>query len=520
MNPAIFAGVLVALLASTAGSKQTTRAPIRPHAVVALLIWTIVGPAFVFELFTLVEALAAGDFGGALVALGFASATAIVLFPWPIVRALLIPRGQIKLSWAITRLSFWVWSGDVRGAAMIAASWAAIRRVQREPEFDPRVLEWIERRQASSAASLSSRRWKLGGAGIIASGLLAEARGDRAGARRLLGSALELAEPARPGKAVELASAWLCAEAMERGAWREVEFLARTAPVSTRRLRLFGAVAARLTQIAPLPGDLRLRWLWLVAPTRRATLALLRRALATPSSIEQSTDPNTDELRRVEPPPSSGDDPLVDALTLHASMLAREADQLERDDLARLGVAWDRALADPTLARRLLERGLALGTPEREASPDELAELVRGDLLAMVRAAGLELGQLAETSELLGRAARRLHAELLDDLEISAGALDARVKARRELPALDEWQAFLAIREQYAAAVALGGIELRRLAFQEVHGPVCGLAVWLWNERSERALGHAMFQWLLAEAIVVDDAEAIRLQERNVDCGL
>jgi hypothetical protein len=145
---------------------------------------------------------------------------------------------------------------------------------------------------------------------------------------------------------------------------------------------------------------------------------------------------------------------------------------------------------------------------------------VREDLLALVRAAGLELGQLGDSSELLGRAARRLHAEFLDDLEITANALESRVKAKRELPAIDEWQTFLALREQYAAAVAVGGLELRRLAFQDVHGPVCSLAVWLWNDRNERALGNAMFHWLLAEAIVVDDAEAIRLQERNVDCGL
>ncbi|MCA9698674.1 MAG: hypothetical protein KC431_14205, partial [Myxococcales bacterium] len=149
-----------------------------------------------------------------------------------------------------------------------------------------------------------------------------------------------------------------------------------------------------------------------------------------------------------------------------------------------------------------------------------LRDQVRDDLLALVRAAGLELHQLADDSELLGRAARELHSQLLDGLETATSALEARVSARRELPAIDEWHSFLAIREQYAEAAALGGADLRRLAFQEVHGPLCSLAVWLWNERSERAVGNAMFQWLLAEAVIVDDAEAIRLQERNVKCGV
>jgi hypothetical protein len=334
----------------------------------------------------------------------------------------------------------------------------------------------------------------------------------------LLGWALALAEHARPAHAVTLAAEWLCAEAMERGAWREVEFLARTAPISTRRLRLFGGVAARLTNIAPVPTDAALRWRWLLAPNRSVTLELLRRALATPAGVDVRAASTS---RRAAPAPArEGDDALLYALTLHSFTLACEPEQLDRDDLARLGLAWDCALADPKLERRLLERGLALGTQEFERSPERLAELVRDDLLALVRAAGLELGQLSDSSELLARAARRLQTELLDGIEITVGALESRVKAKRELPAIDEWQTFLALREQYAAAVGVGGLELRRLAFQDVHAPVCSLAVWLWNERSERALGNAMFHWLLAEAIVVDDAEAIRLQERNVDCGV
>ncbi len=518
MNPAIFAGVLAALLASSGGGKQQAQAPISSGAVVAVLVWTILGPAFMFELALLLEALLDGAFAQAFVALSFTLATAVVLFPWPIARAWLIPRGRVKLAWAVTRLSFWVWRRDVRGGAVIAASWAAIRRAQqspRGPKAEAELHGWIARRR--DAKPVGSARWRLGGAGIVATGLLAETRRDRAAARRLLSSALELAEPTRPARAGALASEWLCAEAMERGAWREVEFLARTAPASTARLRWFGSLAARLTGIAPLPSDLRLGWHWLLAPSRIANLELLHRARATPATPEHHA---TNQRRRSTPPRIDADDPLIEALTLHSLTVASDPDGLDHDDLGRLGAAWDRALADPKLERRLLERGLALGTHELDRGPEQLAELVRDDLLALVRAAGLELGQLSDSSELLDRAARRLHAELLDDLEITAGALESRVEAKRELPTIDEWQTFLALREQYAGAVALGGLELRRLAFNEVHGPVCALAVWLWNDRTERALGNAMFQWLLAEAIVVDDAEAIGLQERNVSCGV
>ncbi len=82
MNPAIFAGVIVALLAtSRAAGDQQPVTPLSPGAVAAVIIWTIIGPAFLFELGSLIEALAAGRWGEAFVALGFSLATSAVLFP-------------------------------------------------------------------------------------------------------------------------------------------------------------------------------------------------------------------------------------------------------------------------------------------------------------------------------------------------------------------------------------------------------------------------------------------------------
>lgn len=520
-HPRVFAGLVAALVALSFVNRDTTQrrfgTPISAGAVAAVMVWLIVGPAFLFALRQVVLALAERDFGAALIALGLTVVMGIVLFPWPIVRTLLIPRGSVKLSWALARSSFWVWRRDVRGGAVLAASWAALRRAQSDPSasLDPELIAWIERRR--DAPSSSMRRWKLGGATIVATGLLAELNGDRASARRLLSSATELARPTSPLHAIEIASEWLCAEAMERGSWRELKSLARTFPITTRRLRLFGGVAARLTGTAPLPSDRRLVWQWLVAPNRRATRELLDRALASPTKLE---DRSASTRRNVAPPALPKHDALRSALLLHAFTLARDPTKLERDDLSLLARAWDQALADPALERRLLERGLALGTHEHDRNPSRLRAIVRGDLLALVRAAGLELAQFNDASELLARAARELHGELLDGLEIATAALESRVEAKRELPAVDEWQTFLALREQYTAAVGLGGLALRRLAFQDIYVPVCSLAVWLWNERSERALGNAIFKWLLDEAIIVDDAEAVRLQERNVDCGV
>lgn len=504
--------VLIAILGRRLSNREATSA-VTPEAVLAVVLWLILGPIWITQAIRLIGALANGELREAAIAFGWWSVSSVVLFPWPIARLWLIPRGHARLAGMITRLSFWVWRRDVVGGALIAASWAVARAAQRGVAPDPKVVNWIEERL--SARSLHSHRWALGGAGIIAAGLLAEARRDRVQARRLIGSATELNATTWPPAAMCFACEWLCAEAMTRGAWREVEFLGRTAPVESRSLAFMGSVAARLTGATPVPNDLIVQWRWFAAPRRLANRELLRRAIAAPATAR-----GVDERER-EPAPTLPDaPPLLAAMALHAHVLATDPRRLSRAQIAELARAWDAALADPELDEHVAARGEALGSHASARSSEALAEVVREDLLAMIRAAGLELGALGDESELLGRAARRLHGELLDGLEMAVGALESRVESKRELPAIDEWQAFLALRDQYAEAVSMGGLPLRRLAFNCVHAPVCSLAVWLWNTRGERAIANAMFGWLLAEAIIVDDAEAIRLQERNVGCGV
>jgi hypothetical protein len=514
MNPFVFAGVIAALIAAARSTQQESPTPIAPEAALAVVLWILVGPVWMLQSAVLIEALLSGEWVDALRAFSLWLLTTVVLFPWPIARLWLIPRGHPRLAWTVSRLSFWVWRRDVPGGALIAASWALARAAQRGVPPTAKQLEWIERR--SSATTKHSARWTLGGAGIVASGLMAEARHDRVQARRLIASAAELAETTWPRAAIRFAWEWLCAEAMTRGAWREVEFLGRTAPVESRTLTFVGSVAARLTGVAPLPNDLLLQWRWFAAPRRLATRPLLRRALAAPATTSK-----VDAREQTRPEPAIPDGPpLLTAMSLHAHMLVGDPARLTRADIIRLARAWDAALADPQLEQQIDARGETLGSHVSARDIGTLADVAREDLLALMREAGLELGALGDESELLGRATRRLHAELLDGLEVATAALESRVESKRALPAIDEWQSFLAVREQYAEAVSLGGLPLRRLAFSTVHGPVCGLAVWLWNSRAERAIGNAVFAWLLAEAIIVDDAEAIRLQERNVGCGV
>jgi hypothetical protein len=512
VNPAVFAGVFALLVAGRA--RQRTDSPVTSGALVAILVWLFVGPLWLMEIIEVVQALQARAWVELGLALAMLAITTPVLFPWLIARSLLIPLGRAKLAWFVTRMSFWNWRGDVRGGAVIAAVLAMFRR---GTPVDPELVAWAERKRDESAPSQNPVRWKAGGAAIVATGLIAAVRDDRSTARRLLASAPELVVESWPRRAILIASEWLCAEAIERGDWRQVEFIARTAPVESATLRLLASVAARLTGIAPLPNDLLLRVRWWLAPRRRATKPLLDAALATPMVPRPRPKRGSTALEPIDPGSDAG--PLGLALSLHAALLRVPVATLHADQLVRVAEAWDRALSSDELDRHLRARGLALGSRSEQALRT-LIDDVEADLAELIRAARLPLEGLGESEGLLPRVARRLHRELLDALEVASSVFEARVDAKRALPAMDEWQSFLALREQHAEAVALGGPELRRLAFSQLHGPVCSLAVWLWNERSERALGNAIFQWLLNEAIVVDDAEAIRLQERNVGCGI
>jgi hypothetical protein len=151
---------------------------------------------------------------------------------------------------------------------------------------------------------------------------------------------------------------------------------------------------------------------------------------------------------------------------------------------------------------------------------ERLGKQAEADLFALARAGAVPLAVLEnEASAALRRVARELRHEMLDELAIMCEGLDARVRARRSLPALDELREFLAIRDHYEQVCEVGGPELVRIAFSQIHDPLCALSVWLWDERGETGIANAMFRWLGHEAVMAGDEQAAELQRRNVACG-
>ncbi len=426
------------------------------------------------------------------------AAVLVLLFPWPITRFVLIPLGWWRAAWHFAQLSGWVWRGDVPGAQLVAGAWAVLR--QRVP--DPQAIAWLTARRDELEP--------LEAPGVLGSALLGDALGDRSAARRLMRIVADFDDENRPPLTRYLANEWLTADAADRGAWAEVELRGRSPHRRSRTTRLLGQIAARLIGYPPVPSDATLIFQWLISGARMRTFPLLLRALRVlPAEV-------VPQLRR----PSAAPELILEGpalLVAHSEAIA--SGKIPADRLMSLGRAWDRQLGDPQLRDRTARRALALRAGDPDQVIDRLGRQVEADLSALALTAGVPLAQLEGDCSSLRRVARELRHALLDELAVVCEGLDARVRARKQLAALDELREFMAVREQYEQVCELGGGELTRVAFSQIHDPLCNLAVWLWDERGETGIATAMFCWLGHEAVLAGDEEAAELQRRNVACG-
>lgn len=495
---------------------------------------------------------------GAFWALLLFIAGVILLMPWIVTRAVLIPLGMSRSAYFLGQLSGWTWGQDMAGGGLVAAAWALLR--QREPD-------------RARMTALELRRDKmdsLTAAQVLATGLLSAARGDLDSARLLLRSVDEIGLETTAGPVHALAREWLVVDAAERGAWADAARLAR-GPRRTRVTRLLGAIGeryteelgvkrsarphagpdaepdngpdaepdkrdsddqggARATAKSKLEAKLRqlaaqldaeprteTEWrvelwvLWLMAPRRIRTFRLVQRAVQT-----RPTQP-APQTTAHQPETSESTDLYADALSAHAQALARDPAHFQAADFQRLADAWDRALDHPDTVALVMRRARELGTRSGEAALRALADEVSLDVANMARQAGVRLAECAGDSRILADAQHWLRNDLIRQIELAFDALYDRAAERRSLSSIDEWREFLALRELYRDGFGVGGAELRHLAFPHVHTTVCKLSVWLWNHRNDYLMANAMFRWLLDEARAVGDAEAIELQSRNWD---
>jgi hypothetical protein len=354
-------------------------------------------------------------------------------------------------------------------------------------------------------------RVPLGDAEVVVTALIAAARGDADTARQMMRSVLMLVENHPAVR--ELAGEWLACDAAERGAWVELadDAVASRWPATPLTYFLEGVAARQLgAPNAPGAGEMWARWV--IAPHRKHTRALRDQAgPAAPAALEpEPADATTADA--TSPPERA---PLPRAIAAHLAFGNVDPTSIAFGATVR---AWDAALSDGAthswLARRALELDAPLGAVDRALR--EVAAAVTEDLARIADTA--QLGAPASHGPIGDALGRRLRHGRLDGLEQGFTRWAQRRRDGDLRAAIDEWREFIALYTAYTSAVTTGGIELRRLAFPHAFTTGSSMAAWLWNTRHEYALSHAISKWLLAEALLVGDTEAIELGHRN--CAL
>ncbi len=407
----------------------------------------------------------------------------VALFAIPVAQQPIVRHALVPLGWY--RAAFWVGHfasmEDSDAYGLVCAAWAYSHRPT------PTAEAWLIARR--------DQRKPLGDAEVVVTALIAAGRGDAETARLLLRSVTELVEVHPPVR--ELAGEWLACDAAERGAWHELAADAGAARFPATSLTYF------LEGVATQRGGAELFARWVLAPYRRATFPYLTRPDLEPPvpTVEApALDVATDAA------------PLPHAVAAHCELAQRGTSSAT---LAATTAAWDAALADPATRIWIAKRALELDCPPGAADKAlrEVARAVTEELGD--RADAAKLGAPASRGAVGDALARRLRHGRLDALEAGFSRWEDRRHDSEYRHAIDEWREWMALRGQYDAAVIAGGRDLRRLAFPHAYKMGNSMAAWLWNTRSEYSLAHAIFKWLLGEALLVGDTEAIDMLTRN-----
>jgi hypothetical protein len=430
----------------------------------------------------------------------FGALSLALLWPWTLARHVFARLGWPRAAYWVTRVAHWRWETQKRDGAVVAGCLALRRRP------DPARLEWLE-----------ARLGKAGGVTPLALALIADLRGQREEARRLMALCAWFDRRVLPPGARRMAREWLAADAAARGEW---------ADVARYGGRFLAGAARRLLGAPDAPSDRRLRLLWVLSRGRRALRPLLDRATGRPAASGHHASlgdppapgplaPGVSDGGPLAPGVHASDGgPLGRAVALTAALRRAPDARL----LRAAGDAWAAAFSDEAVQSSLRTRAEALGAVD----PARAAAAVREAAVAMLATAAEDLDLRAvegEPSTVLATALQRAADARLAALEQLARGPQQRAARDAPLPAADELREWAALLAEYDRAARLGR-QVEQLAFEQVHAAVCNLAVSLFNTWGERRLANAMFRWLQDRARALGLSHLDELYTRNVACGL
>jgi hypothetical protein len=354
-------------------------------------------------------------------------------------------------------------------------------------------IGWLERKLGNAET--------IQGAGVVAAGLLAALRKDIDRARGLLGTADRMHTRLIPRSIQAIARDWLVVDAARVGNWRRVIRLGLS---STNKLRWsynMARIAERLTSAAHARPNWLLWQGFLLAPRRRVTYPLFRRALAVP--VRRSVQPDA-------PPGAAG-------LPLALAGLARALEGANAHDgklLARSIDAVDREF-DPL--HPMIEQRLGmLGGRGNAGSVQSLFRHRLIDLAIPLIEDDPYVARAAQQDSIMEQAVWQVRRRLMGDIESQCKDYRERTAGEDSLDLVAEWETWARLSSSANRLLELDATA-ENILFQMVFAPVCNFAVYQHNGRKRIALAHDMFVWLLRYA---NEPEARQLLAKNVQAGI
>jgi hypothetical protein len=414
----------------------------------------------------------------------------LIWAPTPLLRWIVVPLRMPRTAYWTVRICFPLeLTKEIHAGAVIYGALALARKSPSDER-----ISWLERKLRSAET--------IRGAGVVAAGLLAALRKDGDRARGLLATADRMhARLISPSIRV-IARDWLVVDAARVGNWHRVIRLGRHGITRLRWSYNMARIAERLTGAVHARPDWLLWQGFLLAPRRRATYPLFRRALAVPvhRSAQPSPTPTVAQLPlaladlacAIDGASAQGGEALAQSIEAVNHLLDLMRDQIEQRLLA-LGGRGD---ADAVLA----------------ASRQRLVELV-----APVIENAPHLARAAQPASPMEQAVWQVRRRLFGDVEARCRDYRERTAAQASLDPVAEWEAWAMLTGSADQLLELDpGAE--STLFQAVYAPVCNFAVFQHNGRQRFALAHDMFAWLLRYANGAPDAR--QLLTKNMQAGL
>lgn len=415
-----------------------------------------------------------------------------LLLPGIVTRWLLVPLGLYRTAFALMRSTCPFGSdGDFRANA---ALWGALA-LARAPS-NASDLAWLRARLPSPSFETLAHE--------ATEGILHALAGNDAEARRLFGEAGSYRTGSRQARMV--ARDWLVMDALRERNYEAAIKLGRRIRGNLRWSWVAAHMAERLAQKPDAAQDWKLRLLWLYAPRRRATLPLLRAALA--------VDRVDTQVRPRQPLPED----LPQALAALAEFVLRQKqadNKPERQLFQGIIRTIESELANPALLDKMRRKtaGIPGAAPQAAATACEAFRRQLAGRLVPILESSPQLAATAESLPLIKAAIDNIDQRLQRDIESRCKDYRTRTHERRLLPGADEQRLWDQLSGSANCLLKLAP-ERRPTVFLEMFAAVNNFAVHMHKEAQESRLPHEMYHWLFRNA--GGNRDARDLAERNM----